>query len=146
MIVLVTGSVVVLAFPDEHEVDLVASQRAPRRRIIQRRFEREAKALGVERDGLVEVVRQQHRREAVEGHLAESSSSLWSPSSCASSGWNVAARILPCLTTTGPSRCVDSTPTPSPIDSITGARMKTAWTRPTPSTSTSSSKLSTWRP
>ena len=50
--------------------------------------------------------------------------------SSTSSGWKAAAMIAPWATTTGPSSCSARTATPGPVDSTTGARMKTAWNGP----------------
>ena len=63
-----------------------------------------------------------------------------------SSGWKLLARTFPWRTRTGRSPSLARTSTPSPSLRKTGARMKTPWKGPRPSTSRSSSKLSTCRP
>ena len=62
-------------------------------------------------------------------------------------GWKAVARTFRWRTATIlPVFTRPRTSTPSPTRSTQGARMKTAWNVPAPSTSTSASNESTWRP
>src|SRR6185312_9719433 len=77
-----------------------------------------------------------------------STSHSWMRPSSVSSGWNATARMLPSRTAIGWPSISARTSTPAPYSSTHGARMKTAHNGPPsiPSSSTSASKLFTWRP